>query len=1000
MPQLHTLTSATLLLMSASISVGAQEVDLAAAARTGAPVRARATRVASVNGTVTEARSGQPLPGVQVNIVGTMVGALTDAQGRYRIVNAPPGAVRVRARLLGYTAVERDMNLEDGRAYSMDFALTSSPLSLDAVVVTGTAGGSQIREIGNAVGKVDAAKIAETSPAVNVQQLLGQRDPGVVVQPAAGMVGAGSAIRIRGTASLSLTNQPIIYVDGVRIDNNAAGGPSIRQGRTAARLNDFNPEDIESIEIIKGPAAATLYGTEASNGVIQVLTKRGKSGAPKVDVALRTGTNFMRDPAGRFRYTYGINPTTAQVDSFNIFDLHKQRTGQDIFTNGAINSADASVSGGTDLARYFASANYGSNHGIVDYNWENSAGTRLNLSLLPNERWKLDSYLNFTRNETRFAQAADGFGIWDMLVWSSPSLLNTTTEGFRYANPTIAGQIDSRSKVSRFTGGVDLRFQPTPWLTNQLKIGHDNGQTTNQILFPRVPFGEVNFFGARSGGEKTLETVSTVFNTLDLSSTAKKEIRSVSTSTSAGMQFYAKQVNLISAVGSNFPTPDITTIGGAATSTSGETFVENKTLGMYVQEVLGFRNRVFITAAIRGDANSAFGENFKAAYYPKLSGSWVVNEEPFFERFASTVNTLKLRGAWGQAGQQPDVFAALRLYAPQTGPGGVPVVTPSSIGNPELKPERGEELELGFDAGFWNDRVTLAYTHYNKVTTDAIVEAPNRPSSGFPGSTIRNLGRVHNWGNEIGINFAVLTRPRLGWDLNVNYATAGNVVEDLGGVSLQNARVGYPVAGIFFNRIANAEFSSTGALINVLCESENGDAPQSCSTAPRVYWGNSTPTWWGSINNSFTLFQNLRLGANIEFQGGFNQVDGDIAFGHTTFQNSAKVYAAPDPVFAAYQTVIPRLGLGFYDAGWAKLRELSANYQLPQALAGRAGAQSVSVTGAWRNVMTLWQATDNVWGTKIFDSETRVPGSSEQGFTYQTVIPPTSQIVFTVRMTY
>ena len=1000
MPELHSPTSAKLLLAVAALSLAAPDAAIAE------PFRAEPATVAPVpffgtlTGTVTDERSGQPLPGVQVNIVGTMVGNITDAQGRYRIVNAPPGPARLRARLLGYAAVDRTVTVEDGRSQTVDFALVSSPLSLDAVVVTGTAGGSQVREIGNAVGRVDAAKIAETSPAVNVQQLLGQRDPGVVVQPAAGMVGAGSAIRIRGTASLSLTNQPIIYVDGVRIDNSAAGGPSIRQGRTASRLNDFNPEDIESIEIIKGPAAATLYGTEASNGVIQVLTKRGKTGAAKVDIALRTGTNFMRDPAGRFRYTYGINPTTAQVDSYNIFSFYKEQTGKDIFTNGAINSANASVSGGTDAIRYFASADYGTNHGIVDYNWENSAGSRLNLSLVPSTKWKLDTYLNFAKNETRFAQAADGFGIWDMMVWSSPSLLNTTTKGFRYANPDVAGSIDSRSTVGRFTGGADLRYQPTGWLTGQLKVGYDNGQTTNQILFPRVPAGEVNFFGARSGGEKTLEAVSTIFNTLDLSATAKKEIRSISTSTSFGTQYYQKQINVISAVGSNFPTPDITTIGGAASSTSGETFVQNKTLGVYGQEVLGFRNRLFLTAALRGDANSAFGQNFKAAYYPKLSASWVVNEEPFFDRFSNRINTLKLRGAWGQAGQQPDVFAALRLYAPQTGPGGVPVVTPSSIGNPELKPERGEELELGFDAGFWNDRVTVAYTHYTKNTSDAIVLAPNRPSTGFPGSTVRNLGKVKNWGNELGVNVVMLSRQKFGWDLNVNYATADNRVLDLGGVSLQNARVGYPVGAIFFNRIANAEFNASGQLVNVLCESDAGQPPQSCSTAPQVYWGNSTPRWWGSVNNSFTLFEKLRLGANVDFQGGFNQVDGDIAFGHTTFQNSAKDYAAPDPVFAAYQTVIPRLGLGFFNAGFAKLRELSANYALPNAIAARAGAQSASVTGAWRNVMTLWQAQHDIWGTKIFDSETRVPGSSELGFTYQTVIPPTSQIVLTVRMTY
>ncbi len=964
------------------------------------PDGAARTLAATITGTVTDQRSNQPLAGAQVSIVGTQSGGVTDPQGRYRIPGVPAGQARVRARMLGYAVVERTVTIEDNKPAVVDFTLAASALSLDAVVVTGTAGGTQVREIGNAVGRIDAAKIAETSPSVNVQQLLGQRDTGVVVQPAAGMVGAGSAIRIRGTASLSLTNQPILYVDGVRIDNNAAAGPAIRQGRTVSRLNDFNPEDIESIEIIKGPAAATLYGTEASNGVIQVLTKRGKTGAPKLDLTVRSGTNFMRDPEGRFRYTYGVNPNTAQVDSFNIFNLYKERTGKSIFNNGAINSANASVSGGSELVHYFGSADYGVNHGIVDYNWQNTAGTRLNLSLLPSSRWKLDTYLNYNQNETRFAQAADGFGIWDMLVWSSPSLLNTTTKGFRYANPDVAGQIDSRSKVSRFTGGLDLRYQMNSWLTQQLKFGDDNGQTTNQILFPRVPFGEVNFFGARSGGEKTLEAVTTTFNTLDYSATAKTDIHKVSTSTSVGAQYYRKQISLISAVGSNFPTPDVTTIGGAASSTSGETFVENKTLGMYAQEVLGFNNRLFITAAVRGDANSAFGKNFKAAYYPKLSGSWVVSEEPFFSRYANRINSLKLRGAWGEAGQQPDVFAALRLYAPQTGPGGVPVVTPSSIGNPELRPERGREIELGFDLGLLSDRVTLAYTHYNKKTTDAIVLTPNQPSTGFPGTTVQNLGQVSNWGNEIGLNIAMLTGRRLGWDLGVNYATAGNVVDDLGGVTLQSARVGYPVGGIFFNRIASAAFDAKGALTNVLCESENGKAPQSCSTAPQVYWGNSTPTWWGSVTNSVTLFEKLRLGANIDFQGGFNQVDGDIAFGHTTFQNSAKDFAAPDPIFAAYQTVIPRLGLGFFNAGFAKLRELSANYQLPAGLAARAGAQNASVTGAWRNVFTIWQAQHDIWGTKIFDSETRVPGSSELGYTYQTVIPPTSQVVLTVRMSY
>ncbi|MEP6990646.1 MAG: carboxypeptidase-like regulatory domain-containing protein, partial [bacterium] len=419
----RTIAATAILLTTASLLV----TPTSARAESHATARGPATAAWAtiITGTVTDQRSGLPLPGAQVIIIGTATGAMTDDKGQYRIPGVPAGTVRLRVRLLGYGLVERSVTVQDGTPAVVDFTLSTSPLSLDAVVVTGTPGGTQVREIGNAVGRIDAAEIARTSPSLNVQQVIGQRDPGVVVQPAAGMVGAGSAIRIRGTSSLSLTNQPIIYVDGVRIDNSAAAGPAIRQGRTASRLNDFNPEDIESIEIIKGPAAATLYGTEASNGVIQILTKRGKSGAPKLDVTLRTGTNYMQDPEERFRYTYGKNPNTTQVDSFNIFDYYKQLTGKSIFTNGNIGNVDGSVSGGSDAARYFASANYGVNHGIVDYNWENTAGTRLNLSLLPSAKWKLDTYLNYGQNETRFAQAADGFGIWDMLVWSSPALLNT-----------------------------------------------------------------------------------------------------------------------------------------------------------------------------------------------------------------------------------------------------------------------------------------------------------------------------------------------------------------------------------------------------------------------------------------------------------------------------------------------------------------------------------------------------------------------------------------------
>lgn len=960
---------------------------------------------ATITGTVTDERTLQKLAGVQITIAGSTLGAVTDIQGRYRITGVPAGSVTLRVRRIGYVATERTLGVAAGATITVDLGLVPAPLSLDAMVVTGTPGGTQVRAIGNAVERLDLAKAAELSPAVNVQQLLGQRSPGVVILPSSGMVGTGSAVRIRGAASLSLANQPLIYVDGVRIDNNASAGPAIRQGRQAARLNDFNPEDIESMEIIKGPAAATLYGTEASNGVIQIITKRGKAGKPQLTMTLREGANWLADAENRLRYTYGINPNTQMMDSVNMIKYYRETTGKDIFSVGPMHGVNASLSGGTEQARYFVSGDWLNNTGMLDYNWVHSMSSRVNLQLMPASKWSINTSADFVQNETRFAQAFDQFGIWEMLVYSTPALFNTPTKGFRYANPEVAAAVDSRSRVNRFTGGFDIKNTPTDWFTQQLKVGMDVGQTRNQILFPRPDAANAVFYGARSVGEKTLENVTNTYTTLDYAVTAKRRIFNTETATSAGAQYYHKTMNFANEFGRNFPTSDITTIGGAATTTAGEDYIENKTLGFYVQEQLSWNDRLFVTAAMRGDGNSAFGRDFKAAYYPKFSAAWVMNEEPFWR--VPAVNTLRLRTAWGQAGQQPDVFDAVTLYLPTTGPGDVPAITPGSMGNTALKPERGSELEVGFDAGFFDDRITLTATHYNRHTVDAIVRQPVRPSDGFPGVRVVNLGEMKSWGSELGLNGRVLDGSRIAWELGVNYSTARNRIESLGGLppiilsASQEHRVGYPAGSSFSQRVLSAEFAPNKSVINAMCdggpEADHRAVP--CSQAPKVYWGQPTPTWSGSVVNTVTLWRNLRLAALIDFQGGMTYEDGEIQAGHQNFQNTAAAARRDDPIFAAYQSVVPRAPLGFFDAGFAKLRELSASYTIPPSVVRHVGLSNASVTGAWRNVGFVWQAQKTVWGGKLFDSEMRTPGS-ELVSRYQTMIPPASQVVFTLRTTF
>src|SRR5690606_30560858 len=196
--------------------------------------------------------------------------------------------------------------------------------------------------------------------------------------------------------------------------------------------------------------------------------------------------------------------------------------------------------------------------------------------------------------------------------------------------------------------------------------------------------------------------------------------------------------------------------------TSGESYVEERTVGAYVQQQVSFRNRMFLTAGVRGDDHSAFGRNFDFVVYPKVMGSWVLSEEPFMSGM-DVLSTLRLRGAWGQAGQQPSSIAAVRLYSPSTGNNATPTVSPSNIGNPDLEPEKGEEIEVGFDLGLFDDRLGFEFTYYNQRTKQALIDAPVRPSMGFPGSQSLNVGEVANSGFEFALNATPVRRDNLNW---------------------------------------------------------------------------------------------------------------------------------------------------------------------------------------------------------------------------------------------
>ena len=376
----------------------------------------------SVAGVVVAAGSARPIAGAQVVVEGTGRGAVTDVNGRFHISGLSGGEVTLRVIMIGYRTVTVPARVGDA---AIRVALTEAAVELDQIVVTGTVGGTQRRQLGNSVARITAADVVASAPVQSMQDLLNGRAAGVVVMPGTGMVGSGSRIRIRGGLStLSLSNDPLIYVDGVRVNNETGTGFAVQAfgSGVVARLNDFNPDEIESIEIIKGPAAATLYGTEASNGVIQIITRRGQAGRPRLDMSFQLGTNWLVNPEGRTALRWWRDES-GELRSVNIYEYERDRRGGPIFTNGLLQGYAVSLSGGTPNLRYFTSASYDHDVGVVPWNWDKRSSGRLNLDVVPSERVSARLGLSVIHRSSRLAQANFDSDPMSNLIWPQPRTL-------------------------------------------------------------------------------------------------------------------------------------------------------------------------------------------------------------------------------------------------------------------------------------------------------------------------------------------------------------------------------------------------------------------------------------------------------------------------------------------------------------------------------------------------------------------------------------------------
>jgi TonB-linked SusC/RagA family outer membrane protein len=981
----------------------------------GAPLRAQE---GAVGGTVVAGAAATPIAGAQVIVQGTTNGAVTDAAGQFRISGLPGGQVTLEVRRIGFRMESRTVNVGD---MDIRFVLVERAVDLEAIVVTGTPGATEKKRLGNAVSTIDAAAVTETQPINNLQELLNGRAAGVFIQPTSGAVGSGSRIRVRGASSFSLSNEPLLYVDGVRVNNATGVGPENQAfgSKSISRLNDINPEDIESIEILKGPAAATLYGTEASNGVIQIITKRGAAGAPRWNLMVKQGSNFLMDPEGRFETNYQIDPNTDEIITLDIVEAENAR-GTPIFRSGHLQEYDLSLSGGSQAYRYYVGGGFENSEGAELSNDLERYNARANLSLNPSDKITLNANVGYTSGLTNLSAEA-GFGgrVWSTVLANPARKVDEPeSRGFHSGTPEQYDLLYNFSQdVDRFTLGLQLSHSPWSWFQHRLNAGRDRTLEENVIFIPRVDSLTTSVFGSEALGFKEVNERTITYTTVDYSATATFDLTpALRSSTSAGAQYYRNRTDSVYAVGSVFPAPGLSAVSATTVDRfNEEDFVEDVTVGVYIQEQIGWQDRLFLTAAVRADDNSAFGVNFDRVYYPKFSASWVLSDEPFFQ--VPWVGSLRLRAAYGESGKQPQSFASLRTYRPETGPGDVAAVTPQFIGNPDLGPERGREIELGFDASFLEDRLGLEFTYYNKRTEDAILEREIAPSGGFAGFQFFNAGEVENNGLEMLLRARPIDREAVSWDLTFSIATNDSEVLDLGtpglefvtaGTSLRH-QVGFPIGAWFEQRVVSAELDASGTAINVMCDDGQGGS-MPCrgadgafgggDDAPNVFLGRTTPDLEGAFSTTVTFLRNFRVGALVDFKRGFRKIDGNTRVRCAFFGGRCRENFFPeefDPKrIAAIQSSNNLVDWLIDDAGYTKLREVSLTYVMPSQWAQRFGADAATITVAGRNLHT-WTNYGGLEPEANFLSGSR---GGQFSAWEQTTLPQLSQFVATINLTF
>ncbi len=771
---------------------------------------------AIIEGKVTDAGSTRGLEAVSVFIQDTRLGALTNAQGTFRIAGIPvtggSRTVLVRVRALGYTPGSKSVTLTAGQTAKADFALSTSAIQLNQVVVTGSGQKTETKRLGNTVAVIAPPANA---PINDISNLLTAREPGLVGVIGGGLSGQGAAIRIRGNSSLSQSNEPIIFIDGVRMNNGASGGNA--GGGAMTRLDDIDPNTIERVEVLKGAAAATLYGTEASNGVIQIFTKVGSQGAPRWTfnaqqdavqfpdrVAPNSGFARRQSQADSLSRFYGrtitpFEPFTTKVFQDNLTEL------------GTATSLGGTVTGGGNAVTYFASGRIFSEDGPfggkqlgVATDEVRRIQTSANLTLTPFKNFRIrfnNNYYNITNKTPETGNNI--YGINSLAFMARPELANCNNStlvspgvcsgaGNLFGNQAFMTVREAMNQinegaVNRYLGSLDMSYNQTANLTYSATVGYDYA-AVRDIGFSRFGYNLDLFTSQTVTGARNVFNDNTRVGTLDAKIAYNRNLGSSwSTATVGGMQVFNTNQKTTSANSQAFPGPGIEVVGAGGTAiTNGEGLLTTINGGYFAQSQIGWHDWIFGTIGGRYDFSSAFGKNAPGVFYPKVSLSIPLSDRKSWN--STRLSTLRFRAAVGQSGRQPGAFDKFTTFQPLTSEFGAGLA-PQNLGSQDLKPEISTEIEGGFEAGLFDNKMALEFTYWDRKVRDALVSRQFPSSGGFRNTQLVNIGEIAANGMELNLRFFPIRNATSSLELFANAAYLKQTLTSLGGAP--PIKVGY-----------------------------------------------------------------------------------------------------------------------------------------------------------------------------------------------------------------